>query len=148
MLKKMIKTSAVALLLAGTTVGSITPAFAQVQTKDVTESDFLEYIERLKKENPKLNVVEDEPVMYKTAEEAKTAYTEQLKSLKASDKEIKEKIAQFEKLTKEYEAAVEQYDQELARIEELKKENEQKKAEHQLAVNQYNKDMEKYCSRL
>lgn len=165
MLKKMIKTSAVALLLASTTVGSITPAFAQVQTKDVTESDFLEYIERLKKENPKLNVVEDEPVMYKTAEEAKTAYTEQLKSLKASDKEIKEKITQFEKLTKEYEAAVEQYkqdkitfddlmrvyneqkahyDQELARIEELKKENEQKKAEHQLAVNQYNKDMEKY----
>lgn len=165
MLKKMIKTSAVALLLAGTTVGSITSAFAQVQTKDVTESDFLEYIERLKKENPKLNVVEDEPVMYKTAEEAKTAYTEQLKSLKASDKEIKEKIAQFEKLTKEYEAAVEQYkqdkitfndlmrvyneqkaqyDQELARIEELKKENEQKKAEYQLAVNQYNKDMEKY----
>lgn len=165
MLKKMIKTSAVALLLAGTTVGSITPAFAQVQTKDVTESDFLEYIERLKKENPKLNVVEDEPVMYKTAEEAKTAYTEQLKSLKASDKEIKEKIAQFEKLTKEYEAAVEQYkqdkitfddlmrvyneqkaqyDQELARIEELKKENKQKKAEYQLAVNQYNKDMEKY----
>lgn len=107
MLKKMIKTSAVALLLASTTVGSITPAFAQVQTKDVTESDFLEYIERLKKENPKLNVVEDEPVMYKTAEEAKTAYTEQLKSLKASDKEIKEKIAQFEKLTKEYETAVE-----------------------------------------
>ena len=164
MLKKMIKTSAVALLLASTTVGSITPAFAQVQTKDVTESDFLEYIERLKKENPKLNVVEDEPVMYKTAEEAKTAYTEQLKSLKASDKEIKEKIAQFEKLTKEYEAAVEQYkqdkitfddlmrvyneqkahyDQELARIEELKKENEQKKAEHQAAVEQYNKDMTK-----
>ena len=64
MLKKMIKTSAVALLLAGTTVGSITPAFAQIQTKDVTEKDFLEYIERLKKENPKLNVVEDEPVMY------------------------------------------------------------------------------------
>lgn len=30
MLKKMIKTSAVALLLAGTAVGSITPAFAQV----------------------------------------------------------------------------------------------------------------------
>lgn len=58
MLKKMIKTSAVALLLAGTTVGSITPAFAQIQTKDVTEKDFLEYIERLKKENPKLNVVE------------------------------------------------------------------------------------------
>ena len=50
MLKKMIKTSAVALLLAGTTVGSITPAFAQIQTKDVTEKDFLEYIERLKKE--------------------------------------------------------------------------------------------------
>ena len=59
MLKKMIKTSAVALLLASTTVGSITPAFAQVQTNVLTESDFLEYIERLKKETPKLNVVED-----------------------------------------------------------------------------------------
>ena len=84
MLKKMIKTSAVTLLLAGTTVGSITPAFAQIQTKDVTEKDFLEYIERLKKENPKLNVVEDEPVMYSSAKEAQAAYTEQLKSLKAS----------------------------------------------------------------
>lgn len=128
MLKKMIKTSAVALLLAGTTVGSITPAFAQVQTKDVTESDFLEYIERLKKENPKLNVVEDEPVMYKTAEEAKTAYTEQLKSLKASDKEIKEKIAQFEKLTKEYEAEVKS----------INKRNEDKNAEWQAEVDRIN----------
>lgn len=161
----MIKTSAVALLLAGTTVGSITPAFAQIQTKDVTEKDFLEYIERLKKENPKLNIVEDEPVMYSSAKEAQAAYTEQLKSLKASDEEIKEKIAQFEKLTKEYETAVEQYkqdkitfdelmrvyneqkaqyDQQLAHIEELKKENEAKKAEHQAAVEQYNKDMTKY----
>lgn len=165
MLKKMIKTSAVALLLAGTTVGSITPAFAQIQTKDVTEKDFLEYIERLKKENPKLNIVEDEPVMYSSAKEAQAAYTEQLKSLKASDEEIKEKITQFEKLTKEYETAVEQYkqdkitfdelmrvyneqkaqyDQQLAHIEELKKENEAKKAEHQAAVEQYNKDMAKY----
>ena len=76
MLKKMIKTSAVALLLAGTTVGSITPAFAQIQTKDVTEKDFLEYIERLKKENPKLNIVEDQPVMYSSAKEAQAAYTE------------------------------------------------------------------------
>ena len=37
-----------------------------------------------------------------------------------------------------------QYDQEISSHWRTKEGNEQKKAEHQLAVNQYNKDMEKY----
>lgn len=54
MLKKMIKTSAVALLLAGTTVGSITPAFAQIQTKDVTEKTFFGIHRKIKEGKSKV----------------------------------------------------------------------------------------------
>lgn len=144
MLKKMIKTSVVALLLAGTTVGSITPAFAQIQTKDVTEKDFLEYIERLKKENPKLNVVEDEPVMYSSAKEAQAAYTEQLNSTikdmakynadveayNAREKEIADKTALNEAAKKAWQA----------QVEAINKQNADKHAEWQAEVDRINSE--------
>ena len=142
--------------------------FAETKTKDITDSEFLEYVEQLKRDNPKLEVVEDEPITVNSTEEARKNLENQKLQLEETKKEVNEKIKEYEEQKRVYDLAVEQYKQDKitydelwkvyneqlakynvdkAKVEELKAENERLTAEYNTKLAQYNNDLSSYNAR-
>ena len=140
-------------------------AFAETKTKDITNQDFLAFVEQLKHDNPKLEIVEDEPVTVHTVEEAKQKEDEQKVQLETTNTEVNAKLAEYAQKKKEYDEAVEkykqdkitydelwtiysaqkaQYDADVAHNEELKQENQRLTDEYNAKKQQYDTDLAAY----
>lgn len=145
-----------------------TVAFAETKTKDITNQDFLAFVEQLKHDNPKLEIVEDEPVTVHTVEEAKQKEDEQKVQLETTNTEVNAKLAEYAQKKKEYDEAVEkykqdkitydelwtiysaqkaQYDADVAHNEELKQENQRMTDEYNAKKQQYDADLAAYNQR-
>lgn len=143
-------------------------AFAETKTKDITNQDFLAFVEQLKHDNPKLEIVEDEPVTVHTVEEAKQKEDEQKVQLETTNTEVNAKLAEYAQKKKEYDEAVEkykqdkitydelwtiysvqkaQYDADVAHNEELKQENQRMTDEYNAKKQQYDTDLAAYNRR-
>ena len=143
-------------------------AFAETKTKDITNQDFLAFVEQLKHDNPKLEIVEDEPVTVHTVEEAKQKEDEQKVQLETTNTEVNAKLAEYAQKKKEYDEAVEkykqdkitydelwtiysaqkaQYDADVAHNEELKQENQRMTDEYNAKQQQYDTDLAAYNRR-
>ena len=143
-------------------------AFAETKTKDITNQDFLAFVEQLKHDNPKLEIVEDEPVTVHTVEEAKQKEDEQKVQLETTNTEVNAKLAEYAQKKKEYDEAVEkykqdkitydelwtiysaqkaQYDADVAHNEELKQENQRLTDEYNAKKQQYDTDLAAYNRR-
>lgn len=143
-------------------------AFAETKTKYITNQDFLAFVEQLKHDNPKLEIVEDEPVTVHTVEEAKQKEDEQKVQLETTNTEVNAKLAEYAQKKKEYDEAVEkykqdkitydelwtiysaqkaQYDADVAHNEELKQENQRMTDEYNAKKQQYDTDLAAYNQR-
>lgn len=143
-------------------------AFAETKTKDITNQDFLAFVEQLKNNNPKLEIVEDAPVTVHTVEEAKQREDEQKVQLETTNTEVNAKLAEYAQKKKEYDEAVEkykqdkitydelwtiysaqkaQYDADVAHNEELKQENQRMTDEYNAKKQQYDTDLAAYNQR-
>jgi surface repeat SSSPR-51 protein len=154
-------------LLTSTLLSPLT-AFAETKTKDITDPKFLEFVEQLRRENPKLEIVEDEPITVHTEEEAKQRESEQKVTLETTKTEVNEKLAEYAAQKKAYDEALEKYkqdkitydelwtlysaqkekyDADIARNKELKAENERLTAEYNAKKQQYDTDLAAYNQR-
>ena len=154
-------------LLTSTLLSPLT-AFAETKTKDITAPNFLEFVEQLRRENPKLEIVEDEPITVHTEEEAKQRESEQKVTLETTKTEVNEKLAEYAAQKKAYDEALEKYkqdkitydelwtlysaqkekyDADIAKNKELKAENERLTAEYIAKKQQYDADLAAYNQR-
>ena len=154
-------------LLTSTLLSPLT-AFAETKTKDITDPNFLEFVEQLRRENPKLEIVEDEPITVHTEEEAKQRESEQKVTLETTKTEVNEKLAEYAAQKKAYDEALEKYkqdkitydelwtlysaqkekyDADIAKNKELKAENERLTAEYNAKKQQYDTDLAAYNQR-
>ena len=154
-------------LLTSTLLSPLT-AFAETKTKDITDPNFLEFVEQLRRENPKLEIVEDEPITVHTEEEAKQRESEQKVTLETTKTEVNEKLAEYAAQKKAYDEALEKYkqdkitydelwtlysaqkekyDADIAKNKELKAENERLTAEYNAKKQQYDADLAAYNQR-
>lgn len=154
-------------LLTSTLLSPLT-TFAETKTKDITDPNFLEFVEQLRRENPKLEIVEDEPITVHTEEEAKQRESEQKVTLETTKTEVNEKLAEYAAQKKAYDEALEKYkqdkitydelwtlysaqkekyDADVAHNEELKQENQRMTDEYNAKKQQYDADLAAYNQR-